>query len=223
MIVLTLIFALVCVSRTQHCRMQIAMRRSRTTKVYVRLIGLFLICVIPICIWNITISENKLITPVNQILGIILYCIYWQQYLLNCLIYFFDSPNYQNACGQLFARITCREIIPKIEPNVRRSTFPCDTYVISIGDGDTVEEFSIVSKNSITDSKLHPNENSHSYKYGLRLPKGSITSQWSFSGFSNSSEGSQYDVLSVAVRKRSSSLNDIRTAQFLKLRRQLSC
>lgn len=226
-----------CVSRTQHSRMAIAVRRSRTTKVYLRLISLFLICVIPICIWNITQK--------NQMAGILIYCIYYQQYCLNCLIYFFALPNYQKACGQLLARIMCREIVPKMKPTGRKLDIVCDVFSIPIADqnnisvkydpkdstrSDTAKQPSRFSRNSVKYSKRFSNANSFTdidkkfvLKRCVRITQDSVSSQWSFSQFSMSSELS-LNGISQATAKRSHSLdeNDKKNKKF-KFRRQFSC
>lgn len=85
------------------------MRNSKTTRLCIRLIAVYLVCVIPICVWNVGIGERNLGAPCYQILGIFLYCLYWMQYAINNFIYAFSLPKYKQAARQLLAAILCRD------------------------------------------------------------------------------------------------------------------
>ncbi|KAF2362243.1 G protein-coupled receptor rhodopsin-like, partial [Trinorchestia longiramus] len=88
---------------THDCQMRLAMRNSKTTGLCVRLIFVYLVCVVPICVWNVIIPENELGEPCNQIWGIYLYLIYWLQYAINNFIYALSLPRYGNAAKQFLS------------------------------------------------------------------------------------------------------------------------
>ena len=98
---------------------------------FLRLIGVYLICVIPVCIWNTVIPENQLKNTVNQVWGILIYCLYWLQYALNHFIYFYASPRYGKAFKQLWCKLTCQTVEPRHHRGFRRIRAPNRIYIIS--------------------------------------------------------------------------------------------
>ncbi|XP_018007309.1 uncharacterized protein LOC108665098 [Hyalella azteca] len=93
---------------TTACHMKIAMRNSKTTGLCFKLIFVYLVCVVPVCVWNGAIPEDELGKPCNQILGIYIYCFYWIQYAANNFIYARSIPRYSKAAKQLLhAVIPC--------------------------------------------------------------------------------------------------------------------
>ena len=92
--------------------MSMAVRRSRTTKIIIKLIMIYLVCVIPMCIYNIVfvlIQDNLDGEELERVqcLGIYLYCIYWLQYSINNFVYVFSSDKFKNALFQLLNFIFC--------------------------------------------------------------------------------------------------------------------
>lgn len=96
--------------RTSSTQMSMALRRSKTTRLIVMLLTLYLVCVIPVCIYNVVISEEDLGKRDNQIIGISLYCLYWMQYGLNNFIYVVSNEKYRNAYRQLFCFLLCKDV-----------------------------------------------------------------------------------------------------------------
>lgn len=86
------------------------LRRSKTTRLIMLLLTLYLVCVIPVCIYNVVIHESELGETKNQIIGIALYCLYWIQYAANNFIYVVSNEKFRNVYRQFFSMILCRDI-----------------------------------------------------------------------------------------------------------------
>ncbi|CAL4096692.1 unnamed protein product, partial [Meganyctiphanes norvegica] len=87
----------------------IAMRRSQTTKVILRLLFVSIICISPICIFNIVQIVTCFNNPLRG-LSVFLYCVYWIQYCANSFIYALSNKNYWFAYKQFLAYICCSDI-----------------------------------------------------------------------------------------------------------------
>ena len=111
--------------------MSCRLRRSRNTNMLLKVIGLYLITVIPVCIWNIVVPEEKWSKQNYRIWGILIYCLYWLQYGVNHLIYFYACPKYGKAFHQLWRRLTCRSVEPQLRRKLRSVHVPRTIYVIS--------------------------------------------------------------------------------------------
>ena len=110
--------------RTNHTKRTMDLRNGRVTRIYIRLITVYLVCVIPICIWNVTLGNENMHYTWNQILGIILYCIYWLQYCINCFIYGISHPKYREAFKQFLRFLMRRSVEPAHDLEVRKSVNP---------------------------------------------------------------------------------------------------
>ena len=127
--------------------MSLAVRRSKTTKLIVKLIMVYLICVIPVCVYNIVFLliqdelESEKLKDI-QCLGVYLYAIYWLQYTVNHIIYVKSSDKFKSALTQLLYLIFyCKFKRPSILTNQfkenerslhhRRNTEPEICYTIS--------------------------------------------------------------------------------------------
>ena len=100
-----------------------------------RLIFVYLFCVIPICIWNIMFSVRGQSPEDNMALsGILLYCLYWLQYGINWIIYFFNNPRYRRAFKQLISCILRKDLKPiRQYPRqmLRRTKLPNRIFIVS--------------------------------------------------------------------------------------------
>ena len=67
----------------------------------------FLLCVGPICIYNIffVINYQESKKSSLQCWGIYLYCIYFLQYCVNCVIYCYVHDRFRSAFKQLFSKL----------------------------------------------------------------------------------------------------------------------
>lgn len=90
--------------------MSMCLRRSKTTRLIMLLLTLYLVCVIPVCIYNVVIHESELGETRNQIIGIALYCLYWVQYAANNFIYVVSNEKFRNVYRQFFSMLLCRDI-----------------------------------------------------------------------------------------------------------------
>ena len=73
----------------------------------------YLFCVIPVCIWDILFSVNEHATGDNMaVSGILLYCLYWLQYGINWIFYFFNNPRYRRAFKQLISCMLRKKLKP---------------------------------------------------------------------------------------------------------------
>ncbi|RXG58754.1 hypothetical protein Avbf_14985, partial [Armadillidium vulgare] len=97
-------------SITSATLMSMCLRRSKTTRLIMLLLTLYLVCVIPVCIYNVVIHESELGETKNQIIGIALYCLYWIQYAANNFIYVVSNEKFRNVYRQFFSMILCRDI-----------------------------------------------------------------------------------------------------------------
>ena len=105
----------------------IAIRRSRTTGVIVRLLFVYLVCVIPICVFNLCEAPNP---GVHKDAGIVVYCLYWLQYCINNFIYVVSNGRYRRAYLQFLCWITCRRVpYPSIPYTVGRPQ-RCQIYTV---------------------------------------------------------------------------------------------
>lgn len=93
--------------RSRDCQRMVAIRRSRTTRVIVILLSVYLLCVLPICVFN----PYELLTPSeHKDAGIALYCLYWLQYCVNNFIYVVSNGRYRCAYYQFLCWVTCRSV-----------------------------------------------------------------------------------------------------------------
>ncbi|XP_063586369.1 melatonin receptor type 1B-like [Penaeus indicus] len=115
-----------------HTFQQAQLRRSRTTKVIVRLLIVFLVCVIPICFYNVIfIKDDATLRETIPELGIVLYCIYFLQYCINNFIYVVCFEKFRCAYYQFLCFILCRKVKP-LTPVKTLPLRPCDqVYTIS--------------------------------------------------------------------------------------------
>ncbi|CAL4235810.1 unnamed protein product, partial [Meganyctiphanes norvegica] len=114
--------------RSIQTQTEVAMRRSRTTKVILRLLLVYIVCVIPICVFNIIQTITCFAKPLKDV-GIFLYCIYWLQYCINNLIYVVSNDKYRFAYKQFIALLRCSKI-----PAPRRRTL----YIPEAGQRDAI-------------------------------------------------------------------------------------
>ena len=114
---------------------------SKTTTCVVKLLTLFLISVLPMCIWNSAIPYEDLGQKTNQIIGLFLYCLYWSVYGANYFLYVFACNKFRQARKQFLSWITCQKIElpdrfklyfarPTAQPvngtcSVRKNSIPC--------------------------------------------------------------------------------------------------
>ncbi|XP_066963267.1 melatonin receptor type 1A-like [Macrobrachium rosenbergii] len=98
-------------------RQKEGLRRSRTTKVILMLLFAYLICVIPLCGYNIVVGslkdkENNVpcLKVEEKNIGIVIYCIYWCQYFINNFIYVVSNEKYRKAYCQFLALVTLRQV-----------------------------------------------------------------------------------------------------------------
>ncbi|XP_042218880.1 G-protein coupled receptor moody-like [Homarus americanus] len=114
--------------RSRSTQRTIALRRSRTTRVIVELLMVYLVCVIPICVYNISLGNkvNK-----HKEVGIVLYCIYWLQYCINNFIYVVSNEKYRSAYCQFLSFLLCREIPRQLPPCLKTEPTSVQIYAIS--------------------------------------------------------------------------------------------
>lgn len=97
------------VRRSRDCKRMVAVRRSRTTRVIVKLLFVYLVCVIPVCVFNLYEAPNP---GKHKDVGIALYCLYWMQYCVNNFIYVVSNGRYRCAYYQFLCWVTCRRPLP---------------------------------------------------------------------------------------------------------------
>lgn len=77
----------------------------RSAALLLALLLLFLVCIIPICVYNvITLVTDKIHVP----LGIAIFMNYWIQYGINFLVYAASNANYRKAYKQFFKLLATR-------------------------------------------------------------------------------------------------------------------
>lgn len=111
------------------CQRMIAIRRSRTTGVIVRLLFVYLVCVIPICVFNLAEAPNP---GMHKNTGIIVYCIYWLQYCINNFIYVVSNGRYRRAYFQFLCWITCRPVPVPPLPATALQPNRCRIYTLPV-------------------------------------------------------------------------------------------
>ena len=77
-----------------------------------RLIFMYLFCVIPVSIWNIVFANDQETEDNKAFSGILVYCLYWIQYGINWIFYFFNNPRYRRAFKQLISCILRKDLKP---------------------------------------------------------------------------------------------------------------
>ncbi|MPC69320.1 hypothetical protein E2C01_063542 [Portunus trituberculatus] len=113
--------------RSYSCQRMIAIRRSRTTGVIVRLLFVYLVCVIPICIFNLMEGPKP---GAHKDAGIVVYCIYWLQYCINNFIYVVSNGRYRRAYFQFLCWITCRHVPVPALPGTTGQPNRCKIYTL---------------------------------------------------------------------------------------------
>ncbi|XP_063850146.1 G-protein coupled receptor moody-like isoform X2 [Scylla paramamosain] len=109
------------------CQRMIAIRRSRTTGVIVRLLFVYLVCVIPICVFNLVEIPKP---GAHKNAGIVMYCIYWLQYCINNFIYVVSNGRYRRAYFQFLCWITCRPVPVPALPSTVWQPKRCQIYTL---------------------------------------------------------------------------------------------
>ena len=113
--------------RSYSCQRMIAIRRSRTTGVIVRLLSVYLVCVIPICVFNLMEGPKP---GAHKDAGIVVYCIYWLQYCINNFIYVVSNGRYRRAYFQFLCWITCRPVPVPALPCTTGRPNRCKIYTL---------------------------------------------------------------------------------------------
>lgn len=108
----------------------VAVRRSRTTRVIVKLLFVYLVCVIPICVFNLCEAPNP---GKHKDTGIAVYCLYWMQYCINNFIYVVSNGRYRRAYFQFLCWITCRHVPCPSIPSTTGQHQRCQIYNIHKG------------------------------------------------------------------------------------------
>ncbi|KAL7634084.1 UNVERIFIED_CONTAM: hypothetical protein RMT77_015412 [Armadillidium vulgare] len=85
-------------------------RKNKTTRLIIVMLTLFLVCVIPKCIYNVAIREDEFGEKKNQKIGIAMYCLCFVHYVANNFIYVISNEKYRNIYRQFFCMILCRDI-----------------------------------------------------------------------------------------------------------------
>ncbi|XP_063586370.1 melatonin receptor type 1B-like [Penaeus indicus] len=159
-----------------HTFQQAQLRRSRTTKVIVRLLIVFLVCVIPICLYNVIIKDDAPLHETVPELGIVLYCIYFLQYCINNFIYVVCFEKYRCAYYQFLCFILCR----KVKPLTPVKTLPLRTsdqvYTISRPHGLQVPEMFPRSPSECEEERRAENDPEYQ-QWQRNWPKSSLSSQ----------------------------------------------
>lgn len=105
----------------------VAVRRSRTTRVIVKLLFVYLVCVIPVCVFNLYEGPNP---GRHKDTGILLYCLYWLQYCINNFIYVVSNGRYRCAYYQFLCLVTCRPVPFPATPTQHYRPHRCQIYTI---------------------------------------------------------------------------------------------
>ncbi|XP_076059220.1 uncharacterized protein LOC143035904 [Oratosquilla oratoria] len=81
---------------TKRTQIAMSLRKSRTIRMILGVLFVYLVCVIPICIYNVMFCHSF-----QRELGVILYCLYWVQYMANNFIYVVSNDKHRSAYCQL--------------------------------------------------------------------------------------------------------------------------
>lgn len=161
-----------------HACQQAQLRRSRTTSVIVRLLIVFLICVIPICLYNIIfIKDDATLRETIPELGIVLYCIYFLQYCINNFIYVVCFEKYRCAYYQFLCFILCRKVEPLTTakaPPLRPSN---QVYTISKPSGLQVPEKRFTRTPSECEEESRAQNDPEYQQWPRESPSSSLSSQ----------------------------------------------
>lgn len=87
--------------RSQQLVKQRFRNMMKTSALLLALLFLYLVCVIPICVYNVVSLVPKKGRP-NVPLGIAIFMVYWIQYGVNFLVYAASNANYRKAYKQFF-------------------------------------------------------------------------------------------------------------------------
>ncbi|XP_045599568.1 compound eye opsin BCRH2 [Procambarus clarkii] len=125
--------------RSRSSQRSVSLRRSRTTRTIAKLLFVYLVCVIPICVYNISLGDN---VSEKKELGIVLYCIYWSQYCINNFIYVVSNEKYRSAYCQFLYFLLCREI-PKValHPAAKKVAQSQQVFTVSFGGAQRLQAF----------------------------------------------------------------------------------
>ncbi|RXG74026.1 hypothetical protein Avbf_00885, partial [Armadillidium vulgare] len=85
-------------------------RKNKTTRLIIVILTLFLVCIIPKCIYNVAIHDSEFGEKRNKKIGIAVYCLYFVHYVANNFIYVVRNEKFRNIYHQFFCMILCREI-----------------------------------------------------------------------------------------------------------------
>ncbi|XP_071537525.1 protein trapped in endoderm-1-like [Panulirus ornatus] len=119
---------ILAIFRSLAAQRTVALRRSRTTRLIVKLLFVYLVCVIPICLYNISMKPEG---DNYKEIGIVIYCIYWLQYCINNFIYVVSNEKYRNAYCQFVSFLLCRTIPQEPLPGAERRNYGQRVYSIS--------------------------------------------------------------------------------------------
>lgn len=95
---------------TNVCINAVATRNSRRTKLVLRLILVYLVCVVPMCLLNIFTPEGELGGNSVRFWSIAIYCLYWLQYGINHIVYFHSHSQFREALKQFVNRAIRRRM-----------------------------------------------------------------------------------------------------------------
>lgn len=144
----------------------------------VRLLFVFLICVIPISLYNIIlIRDDSTLQETIPELGIVLYSIYFLQYGINNFIYVVCSEKYRNAYYQLLCFILCREVTavrPTRTLPVRRSD---QVFTIAKPHGLQVPEKRFTRTPSECEEEIRAANEAEYRQWQRNSPSSSLSSQ----------------------------------------------
>ncbi|XP_037783793.1 G-protein coupled receptor moody-like [Penaeus monodon] len=164
-----------------HAFQQAQLRRSRTTRVIVRLLIVFLVCVIPICLYNVIFArDNVSLHETVPEIGIVLYCIYFLQYCINNFIYVVCFEKYRCAYYQFLCFILCRKVKP-VTPVKTLPLRPSDqVYTISSPHGLQVPEKMLPRTPSECEEERRAENDPQYQQWQRNSPNSSLSSQASF-------------------------------------------
>ncbi|XP_037783792.1 G-protein coupled receptor moody-like [Penaeus monodon] len=164
-----------------HAFQQAQLRRSRTTSVIVRLLIVFLVCVIPICLYNIIfVRDNVSLHETIPELGIVLYCIYFLQYYINNFIYVVCFEKYRCAYYQFLCFILCRKV-KAVTPVKTLPLRPSDqVYTISSPHGLQVPQRRFPRTPSECEEERRSENDPEYQQWQRNSPNSSLSSQASF-------------------------------------------
>lgn len=104
-----MIFISLSFNRTTTVK-SMCIRKNKTTRLIIVILTLFLVCVIPKCIYNVAIHDSEFGEKRNKKIGIAVYCLYFVHYVANNFIYVVSNEKFRNIYHQFFCMILCREI-----------------------------------------------------------------------------------------------------------------